>query len=123
MRSRAVNDAMIKSLHHWVQMILSLRTKHHAPPLITPRRARNDMIESSDAAEPIENAEATDPIDPIESADPTDPIDSTDPREPIESSESSDQSDHFEPDRLATVSLDPSGIAAPIVSRREVRQG
>jgi hypothetical protein len=68
------------------------------------------MIDPSDTAEPIENAEATDPIDPIESADPTEPIDSTEPREPIESNESSDQSDHFEPDRSASVSLDPSGI-------------
>jgi len=68
------------------------------------------MIDPSEAAEHMENAEATDPIDPIESADPTEPIDSTEPREPIESSEFSDQSDHFEPDRLASVWLDPSGI-------------
>jgi hypothetical protein len=68
------------------------------------------MIDPSDTAEPIEKAEANDPIDPIESADPTEPIDSTEPREPIESSESSDQSDHFEPDWLASMSLDPSGI-------------
>jgi len=84
------------------------------------------MIDPSDTAELIENAEATDPIDPIESADPTEPIDSTEPREPIESSESSDQSDHFELDRLASVWLDPSGMLGtpftdPIIGRSRVR--
>ena len=53
------------------------RLARYAPRFMTPRRARNDMIDPSDAAEHMENAEATDPIDPIESADPTEPIDST----------------------------------------------
>jgi hypothetical protein len=81
------------------------------------------MIDPSDAAEPIENAEATDPIDPIESADPTEPIDSTEPREPIESSESSDQSDHFELDRSASVSSGMLGtpFTGPIIGRSRVR--
>src|SRR5437764_15416777 len=60
------------------------------------RRAQNDMIDASDAAEQIENAEATDPIEPTDRTDPIEPIDSTEPFEPIDSSESSDQRDHFE---------------------------
>jgi hypothetical protein len=63
---------------------------------MTPRRVRNDMIDASEAAEPIESTEAAEPIEPIESTEPTEPIESTEPREPIESRELSDQSDHFE---------------------------
>src|SRR5439155_23289534 len=66
-------------------------------PRMTPRRARNDMIDATEAVEQMEKADANDAIDPIESAEPTEPIDSTEPREPIESREFSDQSDHFEP--------------------------
>jgi hypothetical protein len=77
-------------------MPLAYRGSRRAPRLITPRRAPNDMIDPSDAAEPIESTDANDPIEPIDSADPTEPIDSTEPREPIDSSEFSDQSDHFE---------------------------
>jgi hypothetical protein len=75
---------------------------------MTPRRARNDMIDASDAAEQIENADATDAIEPTETAEPIEPIDSTEPREPIDSSEPSDQSDHFE--------LPGDGLS-PLVSR------
>jgi hypothetical protein len=80
---------------------------------MTPHRARNDMIDASDAAEPIENTDATDPTEPIESADPTEPIDNTEPREPIDSTEFSDQSDHFAVlDRRSTppsITRQPSG--------------
>jgi hypothetical protein len=84
---------------------------------MTPRRARNDMIDASEAAEHIENTEATDPIEPIESADPTEPIDNTEPREPIDRSEFSDQSDHFEvPDRASTprASVPGPGLAGRV---------
>src|SRR2546430_13951046 len=64
---------------------------------MTPRGARNAMIDATEAVEQMEKADANDAIDPIESAEPTEPIDSTEPREPIESREFSDQSDHFEP--------------------------
>jgi hypothetical protein len=80
---------------------------------MTPRRARNDMIEPSDAAEQMENAEANDAIDPMESAEPTEPIDSTEPREPIESRESSDHSDHFEVPVGGSTSIGPVSQAGP----------
>src|ERR1700683_1004579 len=89
---------------------------------ITLRRARNDMIDASDPAEPIdsaeaaeqiENAEAADPIDPIESTEPTEPIESTEPWEPIDRSEFSDQSDHL--DRSSRC---PRGPVRPFKPRR-----
>jgi hypothetical protein len=83
----------------------------YAPRFMTPRRARNDMIDASDAAEHMESTEASELIEPIESADPTEPIDNTEPREPIDRSEFSDHSDHFDVPDVCMPSVWRSGRA------------
>jgi hypothetical protein len=89
------------------------------PALSTPRWQRQDITESSDAADirqPAEANDATDPIDandptdPIDRTEPTDPMDSSDPREPIDSIEPSDRIDHRELDPV------PGGTPPPRVA-------
>ena len=71
-------------------------TRRSAPPLITERRDRADMIDATESAEPIDRNDRAEPIEPIDSTEPTDPTDRNDPRHPMQSTESSDHSDHFD---------------------------
>ena len=65
---------------------------------MTAKRDPYERSETKEAADPIENAENAEPIDPTDRNEPTEPIDRTDPLEPIDRNESSDHSDHCEPD-------------------------
>jgi hypothetical protein len=65
---------------------------------MTDHRDSEDRAEPTESTDPMEKPDSTDPIDPMERADPTDPMDRTDPFEAMLSSESSDHSDHCEPE-------------------------
>ena len=95
--------------------------------VITPRRARQDKIDRSEAADSTPPKLANDPTENAESADPTEPMDSTEPTEPIDSmdlfeamlrNESLDRMDKR--DRFAAVTASPS-IPVPVNFSLRVR--